>query len=66
MSEQLGEFMRVSVGISRQARRLKMDLDELVEALEVRTNILNEEKRLAALKEHNARAMAEALGRADI
>lgn len=43
-----------------------MDLDELVEALEVRTNILNEEKRLAALKEHNARAMAEALGRADI
>lgn len=41
-----------------------MDLD--LEALEVLTNRLNEDNRLAAIKEHNARMMREALGRADV
>jgi hypothetical protein len=41
-----------------------MELD--LEALEVMTNRLNEEKRQREIKEHNARMMREALGRADV
>ena len=41
-----------------------MEID--LEALEVMTNRLNEEKRQQQIKEHNARMMREALGRADV
>lgn len=43
-----------------------MNLDEMLEAMEVVTNRANEEKRKRETRERNARAMQEALGRAEI
>ena len=45
---------------------MEMDLDALVQALEVRTNQMNEAKRVREIKEHNAKVMQEALGKADV
>jgi hypothetical protein len=48
------------------ADRVRQMNEEDFDSLEVSTNINNERKRADDIKKHNAKMMAEALGRADV